>query len=47
VRPLLRLFLWFDRLERRWAGWLNGTREPPAPLPTPGIPEPQPAEQRR
>jgi NAD(P)H-quinone oxidoreductase subunit 5 len=47
ARPFLRLLLWFDRLERRWAAWLNGTREQPAPLPAREVPGPQPAEERR
>ena len=47
ARPFLRLFLWFDRLERRWTAWLNGSRPPPGPARPPEVPEPRPAGERR
>jgi NAD(P)H-quinone oxidoreductase subunit 5 len=46
ARPFVRLFLWFDRIERRWSAWINGTRERP-PAPDPKVPHPQQAEPPR
>jgi NAD(P)H-quinone oxidoreductase subunit 5 len=43
VRPFVRLFRWFDRLERRWAAFLTGgARERGEP----GPPEPQPRQEQ-
>lgn len=44
ARPFARLFLWFDRLERRWVAFLTGsdaTGDQP-PLPRPAAPQPDP-----
>jgi NAD(P)H-quinone oxidoreductase subunit 5 len=48
ARPFVRLFLWFDRLERRWVDWLNGTRQSPlTPAPKPQVADPQPQEEHQ
>jgi NAD(P)H-quinone oxidoreductase subunit 5 len=44
VRPFVRLFQWFDRLERRCGARLNGQREPASTVLPEGV-QPQPMEQ--
>jgi NAD(P)H-quinone oxidoreductase subunit 5 len=46
VRPFVRLFQWFDRLERRWTLWLDGQQDSPR-KPVPQELHPQPVEQVR
>ena len=47
VKPFVRLFRWFDRLERQWAALLAGRgTQKPAPHPQPHEGQPRPQAQR-